>query len=331
MTAPTFPQPVPGPTVAVAVVCICSAEHLAHCLEALRRQEGAGTFQIVVCHDPAITGIELVAQRFPEARVSSNPAERTPLELAAAALRSCHADVILLTEDHCVPRHDWVRSMLAARAPGRAVIGGRIEIRPGASALDWAFYYADFFRYAAPVSAGPSPTLTVCNVAYEREQLDAIRDVWSGSFEEPAVHNALRQRFGVLWLTPDSEVAMRRSVSLYDALAERYAFGRIFGHTRIAHVSTARRCLYALIAPALPMLLLGRMTRKATKSPRLAGNFARGFFPLAAMVLCWSWGEWLGYVTGRPPRRLALAPEQPSTDVARTESEGRSGGQSSTT
>ncbi|MEQ1899041.1 MAG: glycosyltransferase [Vicinamibacterales bacterium] len=331
MAALPFSQPVPGPTVAVAVVCICSAEHLAHCLDALRSQQDAGTFQIVVCHDPSITGIELVTRRFPEARISSNAAERTPLELAAAVLRSCTADVILLTEDHCIPRHDWVRSMLAARAPGRAVVGGRIEIRPGASALDWAFYYADFFRYAAPVIEGPSPTLTVCNVAYDRAQLDAIRDVWSGSFEEPAVHNALRERFGVLWLTPDSEVAMRRSVSLYAALAERYAFGRIFGHTRIAHVSTARRCLYAVVAPALPVLLLGRMAMKAVRSSRLARNFVRGFLPLAAMVLCWSWGEWLGYVTGRPPHRLALAPELPSMDVSRPGTESRSGGQSSTT
>lgn len=267
-------------------------------------------FQVVVCHDPALTGIDAVARQYPEARISSNASERTPLELAAAALRGCDADVLLLTEDHCIPRRDWVSSMLAARAPGRAVVGGRIEIRPGASAVDWAFYYVDFFRYAAPVKEGPSPTLTVCNVAYDRARLDAIRDIWSTRFEEPAVHNELRRRFGVLWLTPDSEVSMRRSVSFGDALRERYAFGRIFGHTRVAHVPTARRCLYASLAPALPLLVLGRMTLKALSSPALASRFLRACVPVASMVMCWCWGEWIGYVTGRPPRRLILAAEQ---------------------
>jgi len=219
---------------------------------------------------------------------------------------------VLLTEDHCIPRHDWVRTMLAARAPDRAAVGGRIEIRPGASAVDWAFYYVDFFRYAAPVHDGPSPTLTVCNVLYDRAQLEAVRSLWSNSFEEPAVHNELSRRFGVLWLTSTSEVMMQRSVSFGEALRERYAFGRIFGHTRIAHVSPGRRWLYAAAAPALPVLLLGRMTLKAASSVRLFGNFMRAIVPVIALVLCWSWGELLGYVTGRPPRRLILAVEQTS-------------------
>jgi len=298
------------PSVSVAVVCICGSEHLTRCLEGLRRQEGVRPFRVIVCYDPSLEGIDEVARRFPEAIVSSHPAERTPLELSAAAVRLCESDVLLLTEDHCIPSANWVHAMLAARAPGRAVIGGRIEIRSGASAVDWAFYYVDFFRYAAPVTNGPSPTLTVCNVAYERAQLEAIRDLWSTSFEEPAVHNELRRRFGALWLTAESEVTMRRSVSFAEGLRERYAFGRIFGHTRVARVSTSRRWMYAALAAALPLLLLGRMTAKAMMSSRLFVSFVRAFVPVLALVLCWSWGELLGYVTKRPPRRLVLAVEQ---------------------
>lgn len=302
------------PTVTVAVVCICGAPHLARCLEALRAQEAAGPFRVVVRYDPALPGIDAVAARYPEAVVRAEPGRHTPLELCAAAIEDCDSDVILLTEDHGIPATSWVRSMLAARAPDRVAVGGRMEIRSGASATDWAFYYADFFRYAAPVQDGPSPTLTVCNVAYDRARLEAIRDLWSDSFEEPAVHDALRARFGgVLWLTSASEVRMRRTVSLSAALEERYAFGRIFGHTRIAHMSPARRLLMMGLGLALPALLLGRMTAKALASPGLTRAFVRGLGPLTAMVLCWSWGEWLGYVTGRPPRRLRLASEQPSS------------------
>jgi hypothetical protein len=303
------------PSLAVAVVCICSADHLARCLEALRAQKGVSTFQIIVRHDPALTGIDAVARRYPEAQISSSPNERSPLDLASASLRTCNADVVLLTEDHCVPDPDWMRSMLSARHSGRAVVGGRVEIGPGASAVDWAFYYVDFFRYSAPVSEGASPTLTVCNVLYDRKQLEAIRPLWAVRFEEPAVHSDLRERFGELWLTAASRVVMRRHVSFVDALKERYAFGRIFGHTRIAHVSVGRRCLFVLTAPALPILLLARMTTKALKSPSLTRNFLRALLPLTAMVLCWSWGEWLGYLTGQPPRRLELAQERSTAET----------------
>ncbi len=297
------------PSVAVAIVCICGTAHLARCLDALRAQRGAPALQVIVCHDPDIEGVAEVATRYPGTSVHSNPGERSPFELASAAVRASDADVILLTEDHCMPRNDWVRRMLDARAPDRAAVGGRVEFVADASALDWAFYFVDFFRYAGPVRAGPSPRVSVCNVAYDRERLDAIRDVWHARFQETEVNEALRARFGPLWMEPESEVAMHRSVSLRDALYERYAFGRHFACARIEHVSAPRRWLYAALAPALPAILIVRMLAKALRATHLLRHFLRALVPITAMVLCWSWGEWRGYLTGRPPRSMAVAPE----------------------
>jgi hypothetical protein len=309
VTAADRPEPAETASVAVAVVSICSAAHLERCLAVLEAQEGAPPFDVVVCHDPHIRGVEAVARRHPRARVFANAGQRTPLELASAALRAARADVVLLTEDHCLPRPDWVRRMLEARKPDRAAVGGRVEIREGASAVDWAFYFVDFFRYAGPVRAGPSPSLTVCNVAYERARLEAIRPLWEARFHETAVNEALRARFGPLWLEPRSEVAMRREVAFRDAVAERYAFGRLFGCTRLEHWPPARRWLAAALAPGLPVLLLGRMAAKALRSAGLARAVARALLPLLAMVLAWSLGEWLGYLTARHPGSLVVAPE----------------------
>jgi len=102
---------------------------------------------------------------------------------------------------------------------------------------------------------------------------------------------------------------MARHVALGDALYERYAFGRLFGCTRLAYCSGAKRVYYAVFAPALPVLLLARMAGKAFSSSRLALSFLRALVPLTLMVLCWSWGEWLGYLTRRHPRSLIVAPE----------------------
>ena len=301
------------PSVAVAIVCICSAAHLASCLEALRRQLGAPPFQVVISHDSHITGIDALAARYPETRILVNAGARSPFELASAALRAAEADVVLLTEDHCVPHRDWVRRMIEARAPDRAAVGGRVEIYANASALDWAFYFVDFFPYAAPVRAGPSPNLSICNVAYDRDRLEAVREVWGVRFQQTQVNEALCQRYGTLWMEPASEVVMYRSVSARDACYERYAFGRLFARARIEHISPLRRGLYAALAPALPAVLLGRMMAKALLSARLAGPFLRALIPLVTMVLCWSWGEWLGYLTGRPPRLMVIAPDRGTT------------------
>lgn len=293
----------------VSVVGICSAAHLGNCLAGLAAQTGAPPFDVVVAYDPHLSGMDELAARWPAVRFVSNAGQRTPLELASRALAEATGEVILLTEDHCIPAPDWVATMVRAQADGRAVVGGMVDIREGANAVDWAFYFVDFFRYASPGREGPSPTLTVCNVSYSRAKLGAIRDIWRVYFHETAINDALRERFGSLWLEPRSRVSMARHVSFSDALYERYAFGRLFGCTRLGFCSKSKRAYYALLAPLLPAVLLARMARKALGTPALAAPFLRAIVPLTGMVLWWSWGEWLGYLTAKHPASLVVAPE----------------------
>ena len=131
--------------------------------------------------------------------------------------------------------------------------------------------------------------------------------MWETQFNEPEVHDALRARFGPLWLSAGSEVVMHRSVAFLPCLRERYAFGRIFGYKRIERESLWRRSFRAAVAPALPALLLGRMTAKVLRSGTLTRRFAGSLGPILALVFCWSSGEWIGYLSGRPPRTLTLA------------------------
>jgi hypothetical protein len=244
-------------------------------------------------------------------RFVSNEGQRTPLELASRAIRETTGDVVLLTEDHCIPSPDWVRRMVEALVPGCAAAGGLVLQRAGVSATDFAFYFVDFFRYAEPATDGPSPTLTVCNVAYRRPDLDQIQDPpWREFFHETAVNSALRAKFGPLRLTPDGRVVMSRHVKLGDAIRERYAFGRLFGSTRLASATPAMRLAYRLLAPALPPILLGRMLGKGLQSRQLFVDVLRSIVPLTLMVLAWSLGEWLGYLTGKAPADLTVAPEQ---------------------
>ena len=301
--------PEPPPRVSVGVVAICGAAHLDRCLGALGEQVRPPDHEVVVVHDPALPGMREVAERH-GARAVSNRGQRTPLELASRAVHECRGEVVVLTEDHCLPRRDWLRELCRALERAPSAVGGAVEPTPDADPVDWAFHYVDFFRYSRPFPPGPSPTLTVCNVAYRREQLMAIRDVWAELFHETAVNDALHSRFGPLTLIPDARVRTLRRVSFGDAVRERYAFGRLFGCTRLQFIGTGTRVAYSILAPALPVLLLFRMGRRAAARPEKLGLFLRALPALAALVLAWSWGEWLGYLTGRRANAETVAPER---------------------
>lgn len=301
-----------GPAVSVAVVGICGPDHLLRCLDALAMQRGAPAFEIVVAHDPSLKGMDVVTRRYPDVRVSANRGQRTPLELASRALQNSRGEVVLLTEDHCIPEPDWICQLYNALDERCAAVGGVVQADPRATATDWAFYFVDFFRYAEPVCEGFSPSLTVCNVAYRRRTLEEIDPSWKDFFHETAVNDELRAQFGPLRLIPEARVTMSRHVRFAEAVRERYSFGRLFGCTRMQRTGSSRQILYTLGAPLLPGLLIGRMVNKSLKDSNLRKRLARSILPLIGLVFAWSLGEWLGYLTRRRPRDLTVAREVPT-------------------
>jgi hypothetical protein len=303
----------PQKTVSVVVVAICSLRNIARTLSALRAQQGAPPFNVMVAADPELGPLDDLRREFSEMEFLSRDGCRTPIELAALGIEAATGERILLTEDSCLPDAHWVHALASSEWRGRGAVGGVIDPGVSASPSMWAFYFVDFFRYMAPLASGELPTLSVCNVAYSRSQLGEIKSVWRGSFLETSVHDALREKFGPLEIRPDAVVRIRRDVKFSDAVYERYAFGRLFGATRVANAAASRRAYFALLAPALPVVLTGRMASKAASSPAARGSFIKALPSLLTMVAAWSWGEWLGYVTKRRPARITTAPEKLET------------------
>lgn len=296
-------------SVSVIVVAICSAPQLRRSLQALREQESSTTPQIVVAADSRMRGVEALRSEFPNVVFVQEAGRDTPIELTVLGLKGCTGERIVLTEDSCVARRDWLSEILATPPAGKAAVGGLVQPMPGISPAMWAFCFVDFFRYMNPVAEGPAPTLSVCNVAYRAEDLRAVADKWAAGFHETIIHDSLRDARGPLWLTPRVQVYVRRDVTFGDAVYERYAFGRLFGATRIAHEPMSRRLYYIAAAPLLPVLLMKRMSSKARQDSELMGEFRRALPAILTMVFAWSWGEWLGYVTKKRPARITTAPE----------------------
>lgn len=285
---------------------------MSRCIEALDNQLDAPAFDVVVVYDPKLTNVAELAGERKAVRLIPSDESGDPATMAARCLREATGDIVLLTEDHCRPSPDWVKRLYDAHQTGDGeapAIGGSIEIEFDASAASWAFCYVDFFRYAKPLPAGRAEHVSVCNVAYKRAALDAVAEQWRDKLHETALHSALVERFGPLIMCPEAEVTMLRRVRFGDAIRERYSFGRWFARKRIENATAAARIKWLLLSPLLPMVLMLRMTRTAMTRPRLRGPFIQSFVAIKMLACAWSWGEWIGYLTGKGPRSLAVAAE----------------------
>jgi hypothetical protein len=178
-------------------------------------------------------------------------------------------------------------------------IGGAIECAPGDD-LNWAFYAADFSRYALPFESGPREWISDVNICYKRATIESVRDIWAERFNEAKVHWTLMERGETLFLTSEAIVDYKTPYrSLLGVLPERFHWGRLFGHVRAKHVSGPRRLLFVVAGPLIPFKLFVRHGVTQAKKGNL-GRFVRAAPVMLPLLAAWTTGEVWGYVTRRP-------------------------------
>lgn len=298
--------------------------HLEACLQALLGQNFTGKVEIIVPYHASVSGIGALRDRFPSVlfkecalRTFTGYGNREHHdELRARGLALARGEVVALIEDHGLPSPEWATRIMEAHTADFAAIGGAIENgidRP----LNWAVYFCDFLRYQNPLTGGESLIASDANVAYKRAALESIGNAWNGAFHETVVNQALRARGEKIGICPAAILLQHRlNLKLLDAVRERRVWGRSYGATRAASASHGRVALWILASPALPGLILARMTLMAVRKRRTLTSFLKALPLTALLVISWSLGEVIGYVSRKPNS------SQPSPEIARASKAG---------
>lgn len=287
------------PDVSVIVVTLVGQTYLQRCLEALTRQEEAPAFEVIVPCDQSLGDVSGLQGKYPKVLFLPVNGRCTYAELRTLGIQQARADILAITEDHCLPVPTWCKHIWQAhQSLPHAAIGGPVEKKIPDAPLNWAIYFADYLRYMPPMGEGPTHQLTDLNVTYKRSALEPIAEVWAKEFHENAVHGALEARGQTLWMSPKVLVHQQRGMTLRHALWDRYAFGRLFASTRVQMVSLPRRLIFTASSVLIPFLLTLRVVGLMRWKRRWQGEFWRAL-PLIFLVnATWALGEFIGYITG---------------------------------
>ncbi len=292
-------------SLAIIVVPFAGKGYLTRCLRAVERQEGVTGLEVIVPCDRNLGDVAALEKAHPEVQFMRLEGYHTAAELRASGIRQAAGSIVAITEDHCEPDPDWCSQILHAHEDAHAAVGGVVEKQDPDTILNWAVYFADYLRYMNPVSEGPTRSLTDLNASYKRAALASIDHVWLHEFHEPVINGALLQKGESLWLSPRIVVNQQRSLGLREALWDRYAFGRLFASTRISGLSGAGRWRYIAASPLVPVLLLARILVQICQKRRRLAQAVRALPALVVLSMVWSYGEFVGSVTGRPHPSLS--------------------------
>jgi hypothetical protein len=284
--------------------------HLGPCLDALLAQTGALTMEIIVPYHAGVQGISEVESRYSRVKFlkvtdlktfsgRKNSREHHD-ELRARGLAVAQGTLVALIEDCGIAASDWAARMVEAHQQPMGGAGGAMENGID-QPLNWAVYYCDFLRYQQPLAAGDAWTISDANCCYKRAALEGIGNVWREVFHESSINDALRAKGDKVVLVPAAVVSQHRlGLTLGSALKERYVWGRSYAASRSKLATTGKRLFWGAFSPALPVLMLTRMTMMAWNKRRTWGAFVKALPLTAMLIVSWSWGEFIGYITGRP-------------------------------
>lgn len=302
------------PKISIIVTIVDGGSYLRGFLDSLGRQVGGPPLEVIVPYDASIgeTGAlaaEYPGMRFldlgritPERPVASQAGQHELYDRRrAAGLAAATGSIVAILEDRGHPVPDW--SATAARLHrdiGTAVIGGAIDCREPVSRLNWAIWVCDFNRYGRPFQSGPRDWVSDVNITYSRRAIEATRHLWQDRFHEPLVHWHLIEQGDQLWLSDQLRVEHARPVyPLGRVLAERFAWGRLFGYIRAKQMTLPKRIALTLAGPAVPPVLWLRHGRMLARKGQL-GRYLTALSHVMLLTTAWTLGEVWGTLTGRP-------------------------------
>lgn len=297
----------------VVVASFSGEAALKRCLGSLRT--GAAQAEVIVATNLRGETIARLKPQFPAVRFLPSAEQSNVFELRSLGLAQARGQLIGLIEDHCTVSPDWLNVLRAAYRAGHGAFGGPIDNGRTQTVYDWALYFCEYSAYMGPLRGGPTRALLGANAAYSREVLWSCYPIWQEAFYENEVHDALRAAGHRLYLIEKASVHSHLLMPFRAALAHLFSGGRRFGRYRVKHSSHAYRILWALAAPAVPLVLLGRIFQSvATRRPRQLKTFLLGLPYCLCLLLAWSTGElegylsrMLGYRIPEPPRRACYA------------------------
>lgn len=295
------------PHVSVVVASNRARGLLDDCLAALIPQCERARAELIVARDDDEGAIAVLARDYPGVRVVPVRRGATIPELRGAGMREATGDIVMLTEDHCVPGPRWVEELCVGVDNVADIAGGGMDNAQRKRAVDWAAYFAEYGLFATTRSdTGEKMQLTGANVAYRRSIVsDVVAWASAGEWENVA-HERLRQRGSSLHFVDSAPVYQNKSYRFREFCVDRYEHGRDYARTRLVEEPNARRWLLTAVTPLLPVVIITRVARAAAPTRWLP--FLRALPATLAFVTAWSVGEAVGYITG-PARH-----ESPSDD-----------------
>ena len=217
--------------------------------------------------------------------------------LRATGLRHAEGDIVVLTEDFCLPPEDWVKNIVNAHKQSDAIaIGGPVKRRDG-TAADWALTFCEYARFLPFNHSGDCHELPAVNISFNKAKLLEVYDSIPAEIEEFHMLPYLLKKGSRLEWNNAIYIFDVNDQPLYRSIASFFFHGRYYGGIRVKNSSFHTKLLRAALVPFIPILQTFRIAKFAFQSG-YAKQFVQSLFLIILLSSAWALGEGIGSILG---------------------------------
>jgi hypothetical protein len=217
--------------------------------------------------------------------------------LRSLGIRRATGSVVVMTEDHCVPGHDWLRLIETWMERGVTLVGGPVENGSYQRWCDWAAFLTEYAGAVRPtqgqISTAPPPGN---NVAYRRDCLPGLLTVLDRGQWELFYHASVEPQ--AIVFDPALVVYHQRPFDVGYFIRQRFHFARSFAAMRRQSFTWRNRLTYGVGSVLLPPWLLWRDAVTLWRKQRLLGRYLLCLPLISLYVTVGAIGEMIGYFSG---------------------------------
>lgn len=271
--------------------------HLTRCLSSLEDQLKNSAAEVIVISNYD-TGILEEKSNLKIAMYINLPDKTTVPQLLACGIQQAQGAVIALTEDFCIFDSNWYKETEKIHNYSYAAVGGTIENTTDQNALDWAVFFYDYGKYMSPNIAGITDTVSGMNVLYKRDVIEKIQTSIEDGFFETFINAELKHKGYEIYMEPSIIIYHNKKYNLKKTINQFYHQARYFAARRGGSSTLSKRLFFVPASLILPVLLPFRIVVRTIKKGSHLEKLLLALPYLTILMSVWSFGEFIGYLTG---------------------------------
>lgn len=236
-------------------------------------------------------------EQFPQVKMIAAPPETGITKLRSLAVAAAAGEIVLVTEDHCVPSERWLEIAVRRIDEGADIVGGPVENSWTVRVRDRAAFLTEY-AFAVKSAVPAQNALAGNNIAYRRNLLSGLCETLDSGLWESFYLDQLKDQGKKLIYDEGMLLYHHRPFDFFYFITQRFYFCRSFAEMRSQFLNRSGQLAYGAGSVVLPPFLWLRGLRILLGKQRFVGLYLL-CSPLIAVYLCaGACGEMFGYLFG---------------------------------